>query len=200
MEFDLKHTLQELQFVLSGVSSDVNRKRLTVLRGKESCRSNCSGCCRRLVHITVGHAILIHARLEKSGDWENVRESCLTLVPLLKNSSPISWFRMNIPCPLLTGDQCSIYDIRPPSCSTHLVSSDAKLCDPWTAESGNYTPIDMNSEREAAEERIDRVFSSRGILGRRLPIPSALLFADRVRRVRHATPEMLHRIFVEEFR
>lgn len=200
MEYDLKNSLQELRFILTEATTSVNRVRLNVLRGKESCRPGCNACCKRLVRITIGHAILIHERLEKNGEWDTVRVECEKIRPILGDVSALSYFRMNIECPLLKDGQCSVYDLRPAQCSTHLVTSDPKLCDPWTTEAGDYEVVDMDAIRSRTEEKIDEKFSARGILGHRLPIPTALLFAARVRRFSMATSNQLIRILNEEFR
>jgi len=200
VKYDLKNSLQDLRFVLTEASNSVNRVRLTVLRGKESCRPGCNACCKRLVRITIGHAILIYERLEKDGSWEKVRAECEKVRPIMGDVTSLSYFRMNIECPLLSEGKCSVYDLRPAQCSTHLVTSDPELCNPWTTESGEYEVVDMEAIRNRAEEKIDAKFTSQGVLGHRLPIATALLFAARVRRFHMATSDQLVKILNEEFR
>lgn len=200
MEVDLKNYLSELAFELSKTSAESNRKRLTVLKGKESCQPGCSSCCKRLVYITIGQAILIHERIRKDGDWESVKKKCEELKPLLKNVSSVSWYRMNIECPLLVDNLCSVYSIRPTACSTHFVMSDPELCDPWSPKAGSYDLRDFDDLRKQTESKIDSMFNANGVLGVRLPIVTALLFAEYVKTVRTGTPEQLWSILSEEFR
>lgn len=107
---------------------------------------------------------------------------------------------MNIECPLLKNSKCSVYDIRPISCSTHFVTSDPRLCDPWSAETGSYIPYDFDDIREQAENKINSMFRSSGLLGVKLPIASALLFAEYSRTVKARTVEQLWEVLNEEFR
>lgn len=105
---------------------------------------------------------------------EALAESARTL-------SADAWFKMKTRCPVLDGqDMCSAYGVRPPACSTHFVLSDPDCCDPWSATGSEYVPADLKDVYVDSQRRIRESLPSSGIMSMVLPLPLALLVADRI--------------------
>lgn len=114
---------------------------------KPSCTKGCASCCEQLVLISTGEAILIlehHAQLFQEqqeplrAQADISRELCAS-----QNINPDTpqgaqtlealselWWEKRVPCVFLDASTkaCRIYDQRPISCRTHMVSSDPALC------------------------------------------------------------------------
>ncbi len=88
---------------------------------------------------------------------------------------------MKVRCPVLTDDgMCSAHSVRPPTCSTHLVTSRPGGCDPWSPTGAEYKPLDLSRVYVESQVRIRQSLPEGGIMGMVLPLPLALLVADRV--------------------
>jgi Fe-S-cluster containining protein len=114
-----------------------------------SCRAHCGACCRQLVAITETDAHHIkrfvdalpqprrdeilarfaaaRQRLEEAGLLDEVRNTrpstTAAALPLIKR-----YFDLQIPCPFLEEESCSIYADRPVVCREYLVCSPAENC------------------------------------------------------------------------
>lgn len=164
--------------VLQAVSS--SEKRRLHLAKAASCAPGCHSCCYRLIEITVGEAAVIVSHLRESGDWKRVRAAASSLAGRARECSADTWFKMRTPCPVLTKDgACSAYAVRPPACAVHFVTSDPASCDPWSSEPG-FSPVDMSDIYLESQATIGQAIPPGGIMSMALPIPLALLLADRV--------------------
>jgi len=172
-------------------------RRLTVLQ-EAKCKRKCSGCCRRMVYITVAEAIVIHEHLEKAGRWPEVFQKCSQMLSSVRNSSPMSWFRMNVACPVLSDDDCLAYAVRPATCAVHFVLSDPSLCSPWTTELGEYLPVELEDVFLDFQKTLHSSIDAHGILALKMPIPASLIMAERVRYQPNLTPEALVRLIYNE--
>lgn len=155
-------------------------KRRLRMAGGDSCKPGCHSCCHRHVEITVAEGAVIVAHLRSSGAWGAVRKAAKALADLSKDCSPDSWFKMKVRCPVLSDDgMCSAYPVRPPSCSTHFVTSHPSGCDPWSPEK-DFSPVDMSDLYVVSQMALRDSIPAGGIMGMTLPLPLALLVADRV--------------------
>jgi Fe-S-cluster containining protein len=182
MEIRLSQALGPVKLALMDTAVQTANRRLRVLGNKSPCGPGCSNCCSRLVHISVAEGILIYERLVKNGKWLNVRKNAREQFPIIHDIHPLTWFKMNRPCPVLDPDTktCRTYEVRPAACSTHFVSSDPKLCSPWSTSTGDYKSEDMSDLLESFQKRLEECVDGFGILKLELPLPVALLLAERI--------------------
>jgi Fe-S-cluster containining protein len=131
--------------------------------------------------VTVAEAVLLYEDMSRSGAWPRARAEALAQIPLLRGTNAVSWFKMNRPCPVLSSNgMCSAYRVRPIACSTHFVTSDPSSCDPWAMGASEYSPLDFRDVAMEETERMVRTLEEGGILQLELPMPQALMVAERV--------------------
>jgi Fe-S-cluster containining protein len=187
VDIELSKLLNPVKMELARSTADANVRRLNVLKDECKCHPGCNTCCSRLVYITVAEAILVYNSLSKSGKWKEVAARAKELFVLSRNSNPISWIKMNIPCPVLNPEtgRCLSYQTRPISCSTYLVRSNPKGCDPWNFEKHEYVHYPMDDLVERFYLSMKKHVANHGVLSLVLPLPVALLFAERVNSVKN---------------
>jgi hypothetical protein len=151
-----------------------------------------------MIYITVAEAIVIQEHLEKSGRWADVLRKCLAVLDSVRNSNPMSWFRMNSECPVLSDDDCLAYSVRPVTCSVHFALSDPKLCHPWSTEAGEYSPVELEDVFLDFQKALHSSIDAHGILALKMPLPASLIMAERVRYQPDLTPEALIRLIYNE--
>lgn len=176
----LSDAVGRVKVAMMDVAQKASIRRLNVLRDESPCKAGCSACCSRLVYVSVAEALVMYEHLSRSGRWPEVRERARGLAAEVRDASPVAWFKMNRPCPVLGKDRlCAAYEVRPSPCSTHFVTSDPALCDPWSPKAGIYETSSMDDLHIEFMKRLDAELTGRGVLDLRLPIPVALLFAER---------------------
>lgn len=182
MEFKLSQALGPVRLKLMDVASKASSRRLMDHRKKISCKPSCAGCCSRMISVTVAEATVIYDHLVSAGTWGAVRSEARNQASEARKADPLAWFKMNRPCPVLERDSrlCLAYKVRPAACSTHFVTSDPDLCGPWSATSGRYEPADMDDLAEEFTEFVRSHVAKSGILSLELPMPVALLLAERI--------------------
>jgi Fe-S-cluster containining protein len=116
---------------------------------KLSCKQGCGACCRQLVPISKMEAhhlrdLVEHLpeprrseirgrfaeasrRLQKEGLLEKLQKPEETRVEDIRPVG-LGYFSLQIPCPFLEAESCSIYEQRPLACREYLVSSPAQNC------------------------------------------------------------------------
>ena len=127
-----------------------------------SCRKGCSYCCYHYVTVSLAQGIVIVDHLYRRKDllkrfldnYEHWREQGKSIadgidhirIHALSTSMPINqvitktrplsskYFGSNIPCPFLVDNECSIYPVRPPSCSGHHAVSPREWCAPTSQQ------------------------------------------------------------------
>jgi len=128
-------------------------------RGKHiTCREGCTFCCYHYLTVSLAQGIvivdylykrkhLLKQFLDRYEAWREQGEflahgiDCIRLRALssaapigdvLAESRPLSarYFQSVIRCPFLVDDKCSIYDVRPSSCSGHHAASPPDWCAP----------------------------------------------------------------------
>lgn len=146
---DLVSTAQEL----TSVMGDRAIRRSEKLGFKLSCAAGCGACCRQMVPVSVPEAYALAdlldgldpiARAGVMGRFEKIEthlEKQNMIEPLLDTtlaSDPAkalnrTYFAMQMPCPFLVDESCSIHADRPVACRDYNVTSPAARCrDPWT--------------------------------------------------------------------
>jgi len=182
MKLDLAGAVRPVKAAMKEASERAAVRRLNVYLDRIQCRVGCSACCSRMVHVSVAEALVIQEHLAESGRWPEVRAKALAQKPVASGANPVSWFKMNIKCPVLREDGlCGAYEVRPTPCSTHFVESDPAHCDPWSTKSGRFMPVQMNDLHEGFMKALEGLVDGHGILAYRMSMPSALLFAESVR-------------------
>lgn len=182
MKVRLKDSLRDAKVYLVDTAARAEKRRLNVYRGRISCRPACSGCCSRLIRISMAEAVLIYEHLSETGRWTEVRRTCVGQMKLLGPVDPMVWFKMNQKCPVLDRktDMCTAYSVRPATCATHFVTSDPELCDPWSAKGGKYETADFSDLFETFRRRLSASIRDYGIFTMVLPMPSALMLAEQI--------------------
>jgi len=161
-------------------ASASSEKRRLRMAERAPCSPGCHSCCFRMVEITVAEAAVMVFHLRASGGWKRVRAASSSLAVASREMNADTWFKSRTRCPVLSEDgTCSAYAVRPPACSAHLVTSSPDACDPWSSEP-EYAPVDLSAVYLEAHAAISRAVPPGGIMSMSLPIPLALLLADRV--------------------
>jgi hypothetical protein len=183
MDVNLANMLGQVKLAMMDAAEKASKKRLAVYGDKVRCKAACDGCCSRLVYLTVAEATVVQEHLAKTGQWPEVRARAVVLATTVKSANSVSWFKMNLKCPVLDEEKktCRAYAVRPTPCSVHFVSSDPALCDPWSTKGGDYRPVEMVDVHEDFVRRMEGELDGHGILALRIAMPLALLLAERIK-------------------
>lgn len=202
MDMNLANMLGQVKLSMMDASEKAAKRRLTVYGDRIRCKAACDGCCSRLVYLTVAEATVIQEHLSKTGQWPEVRARAVALAPTVKSANPVSWFKMNLKCPVLDeeGRTCRAYAVRPTPCSVHFATSDPALCDPWATKGGDYSPVEMVDVHEGFVRRLEPNLDGHGILALRLAMPLALLLAERIKHQRGMTVQEVMSLVYNELR
>jgi len=166
---------ERLALEVYGRIDDAVRRELARLRREEgvvaSCRRGCSRCCGQHIQVNPceAHALSQHIKRNFSGrqirdlkrrterwhEWEDARRKAHSpdagSLGTAPSDDPLS-------CPLLVGDACSAYPVRPVICRTHFVSSDPSACLPACVEpSGGPAPVVLASIPPTARPFVQRL-------------------------------------------
>lgn len=186
---------------MQDVSEKAAVRRLNVYQDKITCKPKCSSCCNKLVYITIAEAIIIQEYLQKAGVWDKVRAQAEELAGRSMALPILTWFKMRLSCPVLdrTTSTCMAYEVRPSICSTHFVTSPKELCDPWNMSGGQFQPEDFDDLQELFVKRLKRELDGNGVLAFQLPMPMALVIAERVKKQKGVSPEDVVRMVFSEY-
>jgi len=178
----LSDAVASVKIAMMDASQKASIRRLNVLGDKCKCKPGCSACCSRLIHISIAEALIMYDHLKRSNTWLKVREAAQKQYKTASSLSEIAWFNMNISCPILDLEtkMCRAYPVRPTPCSVHFVTSDPSICDPWSTSGGTFEKTDFPEVHADFMDALSKELSGRGILELRLPLPAALLFAEKV--------------------
>lgn len=182
MEIRLKDSLGEVRVHLADAASQSEKRRLSVYKGRIRCKPACSGCCSRLLSVTMAEAVLMYDHLSRSGQWAEARKVCIEQIKMIPGAKHMTWFKMNQKCPVLdrATNLCRAYMVRPATCSTHFVTSDPSLCDPWSANGGKYESADFTDILNKFSKRMSESVRGNGIFTMTMPLPTALILAEQI--------------------
>ena len=99
-----------------------------------TCEEGCNHCCYLSVAMSIPEGLIIIDKLSRDpAQWYWLRSQLPQFrkwVEILENRETTreSWFDMRIPCSFLKDDSCSIYDVRPTACRTHVSNDDPFKC------------------------------------------------------------------------
>jgi len=189
----LSDVVAPVKVAMMDAAQKASIRRLNVLKNDCPCKPGCSSCCSRLIHISVAEALIIYNYLQKGNSWTSIRETALSQYKLASITSDIAWFKMNSPCAILdpTTKTCRAYSVRPTPCSVHFVTSNPDICDPWSVSDGEFKKADFPKIHEKFMDVVSRELSGRGVLELRLPMPAALLFAEKIQTQNNLTAEQI---------
>ncbi len=182
MEINLSKALGAVRVALGETAQKAQSRRLMVYPTEIKCLPKCDSCCARLITISIAEAFIIYEHLLREDKWEEVRERAVTIFKTSQEASPLSWFKMNVKCPVLDQETklCKAYGSRPAICSTHFVSSDPAGCDPWATRDVPYESASMHDLFNEFQEELSRKVPQDGIMSMVVHLPVALLIAERI--------------------
>lgn len=181
MNINLIQALTSVKLAVGETAQKAEKRKLVLYGDKIPCKTGCSSCCSRLLHITIAEAVVIYDTLRDNA-WPYVAEEARKQFKLVKETNSLNWFKMNISCPILDPitKKCRSYDSRPPVCSTHFVTSNPKVCDPWDPTNLAYEPVRMSDLLLEFEKKVSSVVDGHGVMQIKVPIPIAILIAERI--------------------
>ena len=130
--------------------------------GRISCRLGCAACCYQLVPVTEMEAQFLtkavdtlppdqrHAVRARATEAVRTLEAAGLLAEVGRidtlsqtdvDSMAIRYFRIQVPCPVLDGTSCLIYEQRPLACREYLVTSARERCDRFGEETVERVPL-----------------------------------------------------------
>lgn len=144
------------------------------------CRPGCSACCKRYVVVSLAEAMVLVDHLKSNQKWARVAATAAEQRDLALKVKPLSWFKMEISCPLLNHDRCDAYAVRPPICSSHFVTSPPEACSPMSTSMARYEPHHMPEVHAEFAKSFDKIIGEKSPLRVRAPMPTALLIAEKI--------------------
>jgi Fe-S-cluster containining protein len=157
---------------------------------KLSCTKGCGACCRQAVPVSPSEAARLREVIEQmdeprrtrvkqafadaeerarhAGVYDRLVEPERFSAEELKGA-PLEYFRLNIACPFLEDESCSIYDERPLVCREYLVTSPAAYC---SNPDERVAAVRMPLKSSEALARIDDERNGRYV--RRIPMTLAV--------------------------
>ena len=144
--------LVPLARLLSTKITSITRQHITNNGDTIACNPCCSQCCRYLIPLTIPEAMRLTEEVMAMAQSDStfVNESILLAARCILELTPkdfiekftktelqmcskltdiSDWYRqMNLPCPFLLNDLCTIYEQRPIACREHLVIGSASIC------------------------------------------------------------------------
>ena len=156
------------------------------------CRPRCTFCCHLRVsaypHEVIGIFRYLHKKLTQK-ELNDTKQRVSAQFNQIRDLSPEQRRTMNVTCPLLVDDLCSVHPVRPLSCAGHH-STDAAICrnafmHPEVTEITYEHPgipmiQSIEAEQAAQEEAIQRVIKTEGEDPKKVELIAALhaLFAE----------------------
>ena len=129
--------------ISSQISTHIHAK-ISENRTNIPCRKGCSDCCNYLVPLSIPE--VFHIKEQVFAMPENIKQevykSFLSSAKILLRNVPMNltsiemenlskWYSdLNLSCPFLSDNACSIYDNRPIACREFLVTGSSKFCGP----------------------------------------------------------------------
>lgn len=99
-----------------------------------TCAEATKHCCRMYVVTTLLDAIPIAERVLAMDNADELLNRLEVHATRMLPHTCESWFDAQVPCAFLVDERCSIYDVRPQPCMTHLAWSPPRCCSGWNKE------------------------------------------------------------------
>jgi Fe-S-cluster containining protein len=94
-----------------------------------SCKRGCSNCCSHAIHVTMLEGIIAYRYLVRRGLWTpSLRVRLEAHADRTWDLAIEMWHLANIPCPLLDGSSCMVYQARPFMCRITSSRGDPEMC------------------------------------------------------------------------
>ena len=117
-----------------------------------TCRKGCAYCCSQYISVSLAHGLvivdylyinppkLLEAFLSRYEKWRRAAagspalvalEKCTNLSPTVKRTPQElldKYAELDIPCPFLASNACTIYQVRPICCASHVSVSPPDFC------------------------------------------------------------------------
>jgi hypothetical protein len=110
-----------------------------------ACKEGCSWCCVIVVQTTIPEVLRIARHLRQSFTGNRLADLLRRIDEALSQRQR----GRRVPCPLLTGDRCGVYSMRPLSCFGWN-SHDANCCRSYAETGRGATPV-YSSQKEIAD-------------------------------------------------
>ena len=141
--------LVPLALALADAAAEDAGRRVAAEGGTVSCKQGCAACCRYLVHVSESEAYYLYELVERLPEprRSQVRERFAEARRQLQQAGfletlqqfPVwtgreihergqAYHALQIPCPFLEDESCSIYADRPVACREYLVTSPPEYC------------------------------------------------------------------------
>lgn len=165
-----------------------------------SCTKGCAACCRMLIPVSPPEAFALnamvaalpderrqaitrrfadtHAKLDKAGLLAGLTNLAETTRPVTdEETEPLNraYYGLNLPCPFLENEECSIYADRPAACRELLVTSPADWCQDMVRKPVRALPVPLRMGAILGLLWADLTASA----PRLIPLPLALEWAGR---------------------
>jgi Fe-S-cluster containining protein len=141
--------LVPLALALADAAAEDAGRRVAAEGGAVSCKKGCAACCRYLVHVSESEAYYLYElverlpeprrsqvrerfaearrQLQQAGFLETLQQFPVWTGPEIQERGR-DYHALQIPCPFLEDESCSIYADRPVACREYLVTSPPEYC------------------------------------------------------------------------
>jgi Fe-S-cluster containining protein len=116
---------------------------------RTACSKGCSYCCHMRVVLTAPEVLRIAAFVEETFSVDE----CVALARRVaatdeetRGLSDEAWGRARLPCPLLVGDECSVYPVRPLDCRAYNSRSVAACRNAFESYADWEVPVDSEHQ------------------------------------------------------
>ena len=115
---------------------------------RTACSRGCSYCCHMRVVVTAPEVLRIAAFVEETFSVEERAALARRVAATDEQTRGLSdeaWGRARLPCPLLVGDECSVYSVRPLDCRAYNSRSVAACRDAFESYADWDVPVDSRA-------------------------------------------------------
>ena len=141
--------LVPLALALADAAAEDAARRVAAEGGTVSCKKGCAACCRYLVHVSESEAYYLHElverlpqprrsqvrerfaearrRLQQAGFLETLQQFPVWTGREIRERGQ-AYHALQLSCPFLEDESCSVYADRPIACREYLVTSPPEYC------------------------------------------------------------------------
>jgi Fe-S-cluster containining protein len=146
-----------------------------------TCRAGCHHCCYQMMTMTLSEAIVAVEYVLMRNEEAFLKHAAHLLPEQAERvddpkCSYISWFEAQTPCVFLAGGLCSVYEVRPVACRTHVATSDPANCAHGAADN-RVQSADTRDIYEAFMVADAQIAQDFGVPRGQYPAPIAVMLA-----------------------